>query len=193
MLAAMRPQEVSRILTTKGMARFTPRTVASPAQMAIELNDVRAAGYAVDDEEYSAGLRCVAAAVLDEHGEPIGAISVSGPAIRVTRERLPRLGCLVRAFADELTLELGGVPAARRLPDASTLQAGGCVAPIVFADFGRRADDGGEVRSGGRDGRRLWRQLSLIAWRRLCARGIRTQGRPRSDRRRRRRRLRRRP
>ena len=96
MLATMRPQEVSRILTTKGMARFTPKTIVSTAQMAVELNNVRAVGYAVDDEEYSAGLRCVAAAVLDEHGEPIGAISVSGPATRVTHERLPRLGCLVR-------------------------------------------------------------------------------------------------
>ena len=42
MLAAMRPQEVSRILATKGMTRFTPRTIASPAQMAVELNAVRA-------------------------------------------------------------------------------------------------------------------------------------------------------
>jgi IclR family transcriptional regulator, acetate operon repressor len=135
MLAAMRPQEVSRILASKGMTRFTPRTIASPAQMAVELNAVRAIGYAVDDEEYSAGLRCVAAAVLDEHGEPIGAISVSGPAIRIARERLPQLGCLVRSFASELTLELGGVPpappAGHRLPDSSALQAGGCAAPIV--------------------------------------------------------------
>jgi IclR family acetate operon transcriptional repressor len=46
--------------------------------------------------------------VLNEHGEPIGAISVSGPAIRVARERLPQIGALVRAIAGELTLELGG-------------------------------------------------------------------------------------
>jgi IclR family acetate operon transcriptional repressor len=72
------------------------------------LIEVRNAGYAVDDEEYSAGMRCVAAAVLDEHSEPIGAISISGPTIRVARERLPQLGSLVRSVAGELTRELGG-------------------------------------------------------------------------------------
>jgi IclR family acetate operon transcriptional repressor len=107
MLAAMRAEEVNRILMAKGMTRFTPKTIDTPARMATHLGEVRA-GYAVDDEEYSPGLRCVAAAVLNEHGEPIGAISVSGPAIRVARERLPQLGSLVRSIASELTLELGG-------------------------------------------------------------------------------------
>ncbi len=114
MLAMMRPEEISRILTAKEMTRFTPKTIDTPARMAIHLSEVRAVGYAVDDEEYSAGLRCVAAAVANEHGEPIGAISISGPAIRVARERLPQLGSMVRSIATELTQELGG----RTLPSA---------------------------------------------------------------------------
>lgn len=128
MLAAMRPEEVSRILTTKGMTRFTPKTIDTPAKMAVQLGEVRAVGYAVDDEEYSPGLRCVAAAVLDEHSEPIGAISISGPAIRVARERLPQLGSLVRSIARELTLELGGAPVAaapKRASEISTPPNGG--------------------------------------------------------------------
>jgi IclR family transcriptional regulator, acetate operon repressor len=108
MLAAMRPDEVNRILASKGMTRFTRKTIDTPAGMAIHLNEVRAAGYAIDDEEYSPGMRCVAAAVLNEHSEPIGAISISGPAIRVERERLAKLGSLVRSVAGELTRELGG-------------------------------------------------------------------------------------
>jgi IclR family transcriptional regulator, acetate operon repressor len=108
MLAAMRPEEVNRILAARGMTRFTPRTIDTPARMALHLSEVRALGYSVDDEEYSPGLRCVAAAVLNEHGEPIGAISISGPAIRVARERAPQLGALVCAVASELTFELGG-------------------------------------------------------------------------------------
>ena len=75
----------------------------------------------------SPGLRCVAAAVLNEHSEPIGAISISGPAIRVARERLPQLGSLVRSIAGELTLELGGRrpgPTLREAPEAPTKQNG---------------------------------------------------------------------
>ena len=119
MLAAMRPEEVNRILTTKGMVRFTRETIDTPARMAMHLSEVRASGYAVDDEEHTLGLRCVAAAVLNEHGEPVGAISISGPVTRVLRERLPQLGLLVRSIAEELTHELGGKDVAHARRDGS--------------------------------------------------------------------------
>jgi IclR family transcriptional regulator, acetate operon repressor len=108
MLALMRPEDVYRILATKGMARFTEKTIDSIGRMTNDLAGVRTLGYAVDDEEYSLGLRCVAAAITNEHGEPIGAVSISGPTMRVARERIPQLGALVRSIADELTRELGG-------------------------------------------------------------------------------------
>lgn len=128
MLAAMRPNEVNRILAARGMTQFTRKTIDTPADMAIYLVGVRALGYAIDDEEYTPGLRCVAAAVLNEHSEPIGAISISGPAIRVARERLPQLGSLVRSIAGELTRELGGrnpAPAECNIPDLFLKREGG--------------------------------------------------------------------
>jgi IclR family acetate operon transcriptional repressor len=121
MLAAMRPEDVNRILMARGMTRFTPNTIDTPARMATHLTEVRAIGFAVDDEEHSPDLRCLAAAVLNEHGEPIGAISISGPAIRVARERVPQLGSLVRSVASELTFELGGRTIARAASGASEI------------------------------------------------------------------------
>jgi IclR family acetate operon transcriptional repressor len=108
MLALMPPDEVTRILAAKGMTRLTQRTIDTPALITAQLAEVRAVGYAIDDEEYSPGLRCVAAAVADEMGRPLGAVSISGPGIRVTRERVRELGPLVRSIADELSLKLGG-------------------------------------------------------------------------------------
>jgi IclR family transcriptional regulator, acetate operon repressor len=63
---------------------------------------------AVDDEEARIGLRCVAAVVYSDCSEPLAAISVSGMTSRVTSDRVPVLGCIVREVA-ELTLALGGV------------------------------------------------------------------------------------
>jgi IclR family transcriptional regulator, acetate operon repressor len=110
MLALMPSGDVNRILESKGMVRFTERTIDTLSRMAEDLAEIRTLGYAVDDEENTLGLRCVAAAVTNEHGEPIAAISVSGPTARIPRTRVPNLGPLVRAIADELTRELGGRP-----------------------------------------------------------------------------------
>ena len=63
----------------------------------------------IDDEEARIGLRCIAAVVYNDCSEPLAAISVSGMTSRITDERLPVLGCIVRAVAAELTVVLGGV------------------------------------------------------------------------------------
>ncbi len=118
LLASMPEAETRRALTTAGMAKFTTRTTSTLSRFIEELARVRAAGYAFDDEEYSPGLRCVAAAVTDETGTPLCAISVSGPAIRVARERLPTLGALVRTVAAELTVDMGG-KVSPAMPDAA--------------------------------------------------------------------------
>ncbi|RVB31003.1 IclR family transcriptional regulator, partial [Mesorhizobium sp. M7A.F.Ca.CA.001.16.1.1] len=52
-----------------------------------------------------------AAAIFNEFGEPIGGVSVSGPTVRVTPERLAEIGPLVRDAAAEVTRMIGGVRA----------------------------------------------------------------------------------
>ena len=65
-------------------------------------------GFAVDDEERNAGMRCVAAAIFNEFGEPVAGISVSGPTVRVTPERAAALGPLVGRAAADVTKAIGG-------------------------------------------------------------------------------------
>jgi IclR family acetate operon transcriptional repressor len=78
-----------------------------------QLQMIRQQGYAIDDEEARIGLRCVAAVVYNNCGEPLAAISVSGLTSRLTDDRLPALGRIVHEVAAELTVVLGGVvPAA---------------------------------------------------------------------------------
>ena len=109
MLAAMDERAAAALLGRHGLARFTPRTFTARDALAGELAATRARGYAVDDEEHALGLRCVAAALRDEQGEVWAALSLAGPTSRLTLERVPNLGGLVREIAHEVTRALGGL------------------------------------------------------------------------------------
>jgi len=61
-----------------------------------ELERTRERGYSIDDEEDSPGVRCIGAAIVAGSGEPIFAISITGPSGRFTLDR-------ARACAPELT------------------------------------------------------------------------------------------
>src|SRR2546429_56730 len=108
-LATYSDEDVNAIIRRQGMPRLTEKSIVRPSDLFRELEAVRRQGYAVDDEEARMGLRCVAAVVYSDCSEPLAAISVSGMTSRVTNERLPLIGGIVREVAAELTLALGGV------------------------------------------------------------------------------------
>jgi IclR family acetate operon transcriptional repressor len=91
------------------MVKETEKTITSASRLRAELEVSRRRGYAVDDEENALGLRCVAAPIFDEHGEAFGAVSLSGPSVRIAQSLLPKLGATVRDTADQITARLGGV------------------------------------------------------------------------------------
>jgi IclR family transcriptional regulator, acetate operon repressor len=104
-LLAELPTETAReIVTAAGMPARTRHTITDPDELVEELARIRAAGHAVDDEEHELGVRCVAVVV---RGLPATAISVSGPASRLTRPALGRLVPAVRAAARDLGEALG--------------------------------------------------------------------------------------
>ena len=72
------------------LRRFTKNTKTSFPDLASDLTGVRKSGYAVDFEEFEEGLHCLAAPIRDYTRKVIGALSVSGPANRVTEERIER-------------------------------------------------------------------------------------------------------
>lgn len=108
LLAHLPEQQVARILQQRGLTRYTERSIDNPAQLREELERVRQLGYALDDEEHAIGLRCVAAAIFDQNGQALAAISLSGPKARITDNRLDELGVAVRQTAEEITQALGG-------------------------------------------------------------------------------------
>jgi IclR family KDG regulon transcriptional repressor len=89
------------------LRRFTPRTITDPKALTVHLNQVRSSGYATDDEEFEIGVRCIAVPVFDYRDRMVGAIGISGPAGRMTLERLPDLTRTVIEIGEELTRQLG--------------------------------------------------------------------------------------
>jgi IclR family transcriptional regulator, acetate operon repressor len=112
MIAHYPEEQTAVLLRARGLRRFTASTLTDPALLTKELMDIRCRGWAMDDEEHTAGMRCIAAAVFNDHGEPVGGLSISGPGARVTRERGTALAADVVDAARRLTAAIGG-----RVPD----------------------------------------------------------------------------
>ncbi len=68
---------------------------------------MRADGYAVDDEETFAGVRCIAASIYDHRRQVIAALGISGPATRITQEQVPHFAQIVMRVAAQLSADLG--------------------------------------------------------------------------------------
>lgn len=108
MLAYLPEQDVERVVALHGLPQSTEKTMVTATKLKADLRRIRSRGFAVDDEEYAVGLRCVAAPILDELGAPFAALSLSGPTARVSTARLDELGLLVKNAARAAAVELGG-------------------------------------------------------------------------------------
>ncbi|MBV9462440.1 MAG: IclR family transcriptional regulator [Bradyrhizobium sp.] len=90
-----------------GLPRFTPNTIVEPKTLKAELAAIRSRGYSIDDCEHEPELRCVGAPIRNSAGRVFAAISASGPARRVTVERVPELAKIVMTHAELLSIRLG--------------------------------------------------------------------------------------
>lgn len=105
-LAHLSPQNVRRIFQAEGLPPSTPNTIVDPELMQTELEAIRSQGYALDNEEWETGIRCVAVPVFSAGGEIFGAVSVSGPAGRMTTKTVERIVEVIQVNAQKLTNKL---------------------------------------------------------------------------------------
>ena len=112
-IAFLPDAECEDLIEQLELKALTPHTITSQKALWQELARVQEQGYAVDDEETFVGVRCVAAPIYDNTNRVIASMGISGPASRVTPERIPGIGLRLRTLADEFSLSLG---ARRELP-----------------------------------------------------------------------------
>jgi IclR family acetate operon transcriptional repressor len=107
LLAHLDADAVAAIVAERGLPRCAPRTITDAGALREELERVRTAGYAVDDEEYEEGLRCIGAPIVGYTGQVVAAIGIGGPVTRVTPERVDALSQLVMSAAASLSRRMG--------------------------------------------------------------------------------------
>lgn len=110
-LSVLSPARLSTMLEGMQLSRFTEHTITSRESLKAELQAIRERGYAFDREEHEPGIRCVAAAIVNEEQTFVGGVSVTGPAYRVGEDLLATWAPLVRKAAknviDEIAARLG--------------------------------------------------------------------------------------
>lgn len=101
LLAGFPPEEVRALLNRTGMPAATEKTITTPDGFLAALEDVRRQGYAIDDNEQEIGVRCLAVSVPDS--PTAAAISISGPAGRVTEAATEKIVPVLQQVAGELS------------------------------------------------------------------------------------------
>ncbi len=108
LLAGLEPADLrGRFAAT--LESFTAHTVATLADLERELATVRERGWASVIEELEVGLNALSAPVYDAGSKVIAALSVSGPAYRLSPDRFPEIAKQTTAAADVVSQRLGWV------------------------------------------------------------------------------------
>ena len=111
MLAFLDPVQRDAIVAQLTLKPLTEKTITDRRALKAELRVTAERGFAIDEEEIVMGTRCVGAPIIDPEGKVRGAMSIAGPAFRMTRARAERLGPEVAEAARRVGAQLGATEA----------------------------------------------------------------------------------
>lgn len=108
-IAFLSPEEARAAIRRAGLTRKTAYTLTALDELFRNLAEVVGRGFATDDRENEADVRCVGAPVFGRDGQPTAAVSVSAPAYRLSPERIEDIAPLVCRAAAEITRSYGQI------------------------------------------------------------------------------------
>lgn len=107
LLAYLPVDEFKGLIDNYEFKKFTKNTITEINDLREEIDKVRIRGYAIDNEEYKPGVRCIASPVYNADGIVIAAMGISGPSSRMTKKKLPELAKTVSEVGANLSSALG--------------------------------------------------------------------------------------
>lgn len=111
LLASLPDEQMESVILDGALVALTPHTITSHQALRAELKRVREQGYAVDDREHQADMRCIAVPVLDRDGRAVAAISATDDARHMTPERQLEVRDVLFGIATQLRQKLYPTPA----------------------------------------------------------------------------------
>jgi DNA-binding IclR family transcriptional regulator len=106
-LSYMPAETRRRLLNTRPLHPYTATTITDPAALTRELDNIRKTGIATDNQEFLAGVVCVAVPIHADNGTVVAAIAVSAPLARMSLQQglqhIPRLREAAAKIQDTLT------------------------------------------------------------------------------------------
>jgi DNA-binding IclR family transcriptional regulator len=108
LLAFVDEAERERLLASP-LERRTSRTIVDRDELRAQLSEVARRGYAFTVEELEEGLNAVAAPIRSAAGDVVAAVSVAGPAFRLRRSDIQRIGRIVMDAAEAISRRMGYV------------------------------------------------------------------------------------
>jgi DNA-binding IclR family transcriptional regulator len=107
-ILAFKPEdELDRLLAEAPLIPMTRNTITDPQILKKHLLQVHLQGYALDQEEIAEGLRCAGAPIFDYTDQVVGAVSISGPSVRMNDEKIAQAVQAVLRAAREISHRLG--------------------------------------------------------------------------------------
>lgn len=107
LLSGLSSFELLCMVKAKGQQKYTESTITSHEKLWQELELVRERGYALDEQEFAEGLRCIAVPIFDHAGSIIAALSISGPVSRMRGDKLEHHRSSLQKATAEISAQMG--------------------------------------------------------------------------------------
>lgn len=110
LLAGLPSTALATLFRGVELEQFTDKTITDAGALLHALDEVRQKGWGHDDGEYTVGVRCVAAPILDQSGATAAALSIAAPQVRFNEKKRTRARALLIEGAGQVSASMGYVP-----------------------------------------------------------------------------------
>lgn len=90
------PEETIEAYISRELIAYTEHTITDKEVLRRELQEIRERGYSIDNMEHELGVKCVGMPIFNRRGDLVAAVSVSGPSLRFSGERISEIAKMMR-------------------------------------------------------------------------------------------------